>query len=55
MVDRSVATGKMAIGWHTRHFVEYKLNTRPKTNMDAQNDSLEKVTPFKNGNLLYLC
>ena len=24
--------------------------TVPKTNMDAQNDGLEKVTPFKNGN-----
>ena len=23
--------------------------TLPKTNMDTQNDGLEKVTPFKNG------
>ena len=29
--------------------------TTPKTNMDTQNDGLEKVTPFKNGNFWYLC
>ena len=31
-------------------------NTLPKTNMDTQNDGLEKVTgPLKNGNFWYLC
>ncbi len=29
--------------------------TLPKTNMDTQNDGLEKVTPFKNGDFWYLC
>ena len=28
--------------------------TLPKTNMDTQNDGLEKVTPFKNDNVWYL-
>ena len=28
--------------------------TLPKTNMDTQNDGLEKVTPFKTGNFWYL-
>ena len=28
------------------------LSTPPKTNIDTQNDGLEKVTPFKNGNFL---
>ena len=26
-----------------------------KTNMDTQNDGLEKVTPFKHSNFGYLC
>ena len=26
-----------------------RINTPPKTNMDTQNDRLEKVTSFKNG------
>ena len=30
-------------------------HTPLKTNMDIQNDGLEKVTPFKHGNLWYLC
>ena len=30
-------------------------NTLPKTNMDTQNDGLEKVTPFEHGNFWYLC
>ncbi len=30
-------------------------STLPKTNMDTQNDGLEKVTPFKHGNCWYLC
>ena len=29
--------------------------TLPKTNMDTQNDGLEKVTPFESGNFWYLC
>ena len=29
--------------------------TLPKTNMDTQNDGLERVTPSKNGNLWYPC
>ena len=28
--------------------------TPPKTNMDTQNDGLEKATPFKHGNFWYL-
>ena len=31
------------------------LFTLPKTNMDTQNDGLEKVIPFKHGNFWYLC
>ena len=27
----------------------------PKTNMDTQNDGLEKVAPFRYGHFLYLC
>ena len=30
----------------------YILYTPLKTNMDTQNDGLEKVTPFENGNFL---
>ena len=29
---------------------EVMATTPPKTNMDTQNDGLEKVTPFKNCN-----
>ena len=29
--------------------------TLPKTNVDTQNDGLEKVIPFQNGNCWYLC
>ena len=29
--------------------------TPPKTNMDTQNDGLEKVTPFRYGHFRYLC
>ncbi len=29
--------------------------TLPKTNMDTQNDGLEKVPAFKHGNFWYLC
>ena len=32
-----------------------KWITLPKTNMDTQNDGLEKVTPFKHGISWYLC
>ena len=32
-----------------------KDHTPPKTNMDTQNDVLEKVTPFKHGTCWYLC
>ena len=31
------------------------MDTPPKTNMDTQNDGLEKVTPFEYGNFWYLC
>ena len=31
------------------------LSTPPKKNMDTQNHGLKKVTPFENGNSLYLC
>ena len=31
---------------------EFGTLTHPKTNMDAQHDGLEKVTPFKHGNFL---
>ena len=33
----------------TEHFLR---STLPKTNMDTQNDALEKVTAFKTGNFL---
>ncbi len=33
----------------------YGIFTIPKTNMDTQNDGLEKVTPLKHGNFWYLC
>ena len=43
----------------TIHFNEiYRLKhvfTPPKTNMDTQNDGLEKVTPFEYGHFGYLC
>ncbi len=29
--------------------------TLPKTNMDTQNNGLEKLSPFKHGNFWYLC
>ena len=38
---------------HTDFFSGLRLHP-PKTNMDTQNDSLEKVTPFKYGNFWYL-
>ena len=31
------------------------LRRCPKTNMDTQNDGLEKVDSFKNDNFWYLC
>ena len=30
-------------------------HTPPKTNMDTQNDGLEKVVPFKYGHFWYPC
>ena len=36
-----------------KSFKRFK-RTLPKTNMDTQNDCLEKVTPIKNGNFWYL-
>ena len=33
----------------------YAKLTLPKTNMDTQNDGLEKVTPLKHGKIWYLC
>ncbi len=36
-------------------FVGIQWYTLPKTNMDTQNDGLEKVVPFKHGNFSYLC
>ena len=30
-------------------------STLRKTNMDIQNDGLEKVAPFKHGSFWYLC
>ncbi len=36
-------------GYINTHSVSF-LDTLPKTNMDTQNDGLEKVTPFKHGN-----
>ncbi len=35
--------------------VRYVMITLPKTNMDTQNDALEKVTTFQYGNVWYLC
>ena len=37
-------------GWLFRHCGDGLIVTPPKTHMDTQNDGLEKVTPFKNGN-----
>jgi len=34
---------------------KFPLPTPLKTNMDTQNDGLEKVSPFKYGNFWYLC
>ncbi len=31
------------------------MDTPPKTNMDTQNDGLEKVTLFEYGHFWYLC
>ena len=36
-------------------FSHDESDTPPKTNMDTQNDGLEKATPFKNGNFWYVC
>ena len=36
-------------------YVQKLVTTPPKTNMDTQNDGLERVTSFKNGNFGYLC
>ncbi len=36
-------------------FLRILQNTPPKTNMDTQNDGLEKVTPFEYGHFWYLC
>ena len=42
--------------WPRFQAKEIEFNpTPPKTNMDTQNDGLEKVTPFKHGNCWYLC
>ena len=39
-------------GWR---YGNLHIGTSPKTNMDNQNDGLEKVTPFKHGKCWYLC
>ncbi len=39
----------------TKHNKQEKDIHPRKTNMDTQNDGLEKVTPFKNCNVWYLC
>ena len=36
-------------------FRKISVVTLQKTNMDAQNHGLEKVTPFENGKFWYLC
>ena len=36
-------------------FILEEISTPPKTNMDTQNDGLEKVTPLKHGNCWYPC
>ena len=36
-------------------YVDVDLSTHLKTNMDTQNDGLEKVAPFKYGHFWYLC
>ena len=43
----------MSFLWH--HYSMLIIYTPPETNLDTQNDGLEKVTPFKNGNFWYLC
>ena len=55
----SSPTQKCRICWGYVGFLKGKLLDfvhTPKTNMDTQNDGLEKVTgPFQNGNFWYLC
>ena len=47
---------KLTFGKFFQPIISKDINgTPPKTNMDTQNDGLEKVTPFKHGNCWYLC
>ena len=41
--------------YYTYHVICHHQSTLPNTNMDTQNDGLEKVTPFENGNCWHLC
>ena len=42
---------KSALTWlMISRYIFSRFITLPKTNMDTQNDGLEKVTPFRNGN-----
>ena len=43
------------ISYHQGKELSFKSHTAQKTNMDTQNDSLEKVIPFKYGHFWYLC
>ena len=38
-----------------KKFTPTRSDTPPKTNMNTQNDGLERVTPLQNGNSWYLC
>ena len=41
---------KRLLDHNKKTVVFWRKGTRPKTNMDTQNDGLEKVTPLKHGN-----
>ena len=42
------------ITYRSQHLAE-DMSTPLKTNMDTQNDGLEKVAPFEFGHFWYLC
>ena len=49
-ISQSEVKGFFRVSFHN-----FSPATLPKTKMDTQNDGLEKITPFKNGNVWYLC
>ena len=49
----AISVPKSKNHWCASSTSDRKKDTPPKTNMDTQNDGLEKVTPFKHGNFWY--